>query len=118
MHLRGNFGLLQSSIINQRVVYTVHGIVLRMHQKRRRRLASDRNKWVQLKLVVSSPQAPRIKHYRKVRATAFFIGGVYGRIQTLLEMRAHRRRQVSARRKPEYSDLLRIDMPLRGIKAH
>ncbi len=50
MHFCWNPGLLQRDVVNQRVVDTVHGIILGLQQKRRRRLAGDRNIRIQLKL--------------------------------------------------------------------
>ena len=54
MHLHRNPGLLQRNIIDQRVVYIVHGVILRLQQKRRRRLAGDGDIRIQLKTFLSA----------------------------------------------------------------
>ena len=41
MKLDGNPGLLQSNVVNQRVVHVVHVVILVLQQKRRRRLTAD-----------------------------------------------------------------------------
>ena len=38
MHLHRNPGILQRDVINQRLFDTVHMVILRLHQKRRRRI--------------------------------------------------------------------------------
>ena len=63
-------------------------------------------------------QMARIKRYRKIRTAAFFVGRIDRRIQPLLEMRADGCHQMPACRKPQYADLVRIDMPLRGMKPY
>src|SRR5438105_13174397 len=61
---------------------------------------------------------PRIESDREIRAAARPVGRVHGWVETLLEMCAHRRDHMPAGRKAEYSDLVRIDMPPRGVEAH
>jgi hypothetical protein len=39
----GNPGVLLRNVVNQRLVYTVHVVILRLQQKGRRRLAGDMN---------------------------------------------------------------------------
>jgi hypothetical protein len=56
MHLHGNASLLQRNVVNQRVVYIVHGVILRLQQKRRRRLVGDGDIRIQLKLLIVNPQ--------------------------------------------------------------
>src|SRR5213079_1831941 len=63
-------------------------------------------------------EMPGIDSDGKIRTTALFIRLIYGSIQTRRKMRADRRHQMSARRKSEDSNLARVDMPLRGVRAH
>ena len=63
-------------------------------------------------------QMPWVKSYRKIRAAAFFVRRVHRRVRTLLKMRTDVRHQVSAGRKAEDSNFVRIDMPLLGVKAN
>ena len=119
MHLNGNASFLQRKVVNQRVIYRIDRIVLRLQQKRRRCLASDRNIRIQLKIFRSVLQhVPRIKGHGKVRTTAFFVGCIENGIQALLEIRADRRHEVPACGKAEHSDFVRIDVPLRGVEPH
>jgi hypothetical protein len=131
MHFHGCPSLLQCNVVRQRVVYVVHVVILRLQQKRRRRLASDRNIGIQSKLfigdrlmrrlsnhklsgaLVSIPfrrgkrEMARINGHRKIRAAAFFVGGIYSRVQTLIKVRANSCRQMPAGRKPKQPDLAR-----------
>ncbi len=59
----------------------------------------------------------RIKSDRKIRAAAFFVGGITRRVQTMGKMRAYRGDQMAASRKAKHSDLVRIDVPFGGVKA-
>src|SRR5207249_1075297 len=106
MHLHGDAGVLQCDVVSQRVVYTVHVVILRLQQKCRRRLAGDMEIGIQPKLFIGERQMPRMSNYkffgallsiplrrgnrqvprieshRKIRAAAFFVGGIHCRIQT------------------------------------
>ena len=62
MHLHGNPSLLQRNVVSQRVVYVVHVVILRLQQKRRRRLAGDRNIGIQRKIFIG---------IRRMRTTNF-----------------------------------------------
>jgi hypothetical protein len=95
------------------VLYTIDGIILILQQERRQRLAGDMNIRIQPKTVSGKRQVPRIDSHRKVGAAACFVSRIYSRVQTLLKVRAHRCHQITARRKPQHSNLVRIDMPLR-----
>jgi hypothetical protein len=74
IHLHRNPGLLQCSIITQRLLHTVHVVILILQQERRRRLAGDMaiNIRIQPETVIGERQTPRIDSYRKIRAAAFF----------------------------------------------
>lgn len=63
-------------------------------------------------------QMSRIQSDREIRARALLVSLVRTRIQTLLEVRAYRGDHMPARRHAEDADLVRIDMPLRGMEAH
>jgi hypothetical protein len=43
MHLHRSPSVLQRNVVNQRLVYTVHVVILRLQQKRWRRLTRDMN---------------------------------------------------------------------------
>src|SRR5882724_3035698 len=118
MHLHRNLGLLQPNVVNQRFLYRVYRVILRLHQKRRRRLSSHLNIWIQLELLFVRPQMPRIKRHRKIRPAAFFVRRIHGRIQPPRKMRADIRYQVPACRKSQHANLVRIDVPLRRVQAH
>src|SRR6266540_1845749 len=101
-------------MIDERVLYRIDRIILRLQQERRRRAAGDLNIGIQREVLFGDRQMAWIESDGKIRAAALFVGRVHGRVQTLLEMRAHRGDHMPARRKAEYSDLVRIDMPVRG----
>ena len=61
---------------------------------------------------------PRITSYGKIRAAAFLVRRIHRRIRTLVKMRARRRHHVSAGRKADHPNLVRIDLPLGGVKSH
>ena len=119
VHLHGNSSLLQGCIVTERVLYAVHMVILVLQQKRRRRLAGNisRNIRIQLETVISNGQMAWIKSHRKIRAATYFVGRVGSWVQTLCKMSTDRCYQMSACRKPEHSNLVRIDMPLRGVEA-
>jgi hypothetical protein len=96
MHFYGDAGVLQRNVVNQRVVDTVDGIILSLQQEGRRGLASDTDIRIQLKLFIGNPQMSRIKGHREIRAAAYFIGRIYSRIQTFIEVRADICHQVPA----------------------
>ena len=54
----------------------------------------------------------------KIRTAANVVGCIHGCIGTLREMRADIRHHVPARRKSKHANLVRIDVPLRCVKAH
>ena len=88
MHFCRDPSLLQRDVVNQRVVDTVHGIILGVQQKSRRRPARHRDIGIQLKLVRPNPEVSGVKGHGEIRAAAFFVRRIYSRIQTLVEMRA------------------------------
>ena len=61
---------------------------------------------------------PGIEGDREIGTATFLVGGIDHAIDAPLEVRAHRRHHVSARGKAEDSDFVRIDVPLRGVKAN
>ena len=73
---------------------------------------------IQLKILRLKREMSRIKSHGKIRAAAFLVGRIDGRVQTMPIMRARGRYQMPARRKPKHPDLVRIDMPLRGVEAY
>ena len=83
MHFDGNLRLPQRSIVNQRVLYTVHRVILRLQQKRRRSLVGDMNIRIQLINLGVEREMPRIKSHGKIRAAAFFVCRIDSRVQTL-----------------------------------
>ena len=99
MHLHGNPGVLQRHVVNQRLFDTVHMVILRLQQKRRRRIGGHWNIRIQLKTFIVVPQMSRITRYRKIRAAACFVRRIHRRIRTLGEMRARRRRPYVRRPK-------------------
>jgi len=116
-------GLLQRDVVSQRVVQIVHVV-----------LAGDREIGVQRNTFIGARktirmtdhkllgallgipfrrryrQMARIKNHRKIGAATLFVGGIDSRIQTLRKIRAHRCRQMTARRKPEHANLMGIDV--------
>ena len=52
IHLHGNSSLLQRNVVSQRVVYVVYVVILSLQQKRRRRLAGDREIGIQRKVLI------------------------------------------------------------------
>src|ERR1700737_2591575 len=90
MHLDGNLSVLQGDVVDERLVYIVHGVILRLQQKRRRRLPGDMSTdiRIQLEFFVVNPQMAWINSHRKIRAAAFFVGRIDSRVNTLLKMRS------------------------------
>src|SRR5436190_15948644 len=68
MHFYWNPGVLQRNVVNQRIVDTVHWVILGLQQESRGRPAGDGNIRIQLKLLV--PEMPRIKGHCEIRAAA------------------------------------------------
>ena len=60
---------------------------------------------------------PRIKGHPEIRAAAFLVSRINSRVQALLKCVL-----IAATRcppaEPKHSNLVRIDVPLRGVKAH
>src|SRR5581483_2504433 len=59
-----------------------------------------------------------IDRHRKIGAATLFVGGVDGPIRAPVEICACRRYQMPTRRKSHYSDLVRIDVPLRSVETY
>ena len=96
MHFCRDPGLLQRDVVNQRVVDTVHGIILGVQQKSRRRPARHRDIGIQLKLVRPNLEVSGVKGHGEIRAAAFFVRRIYSRIQTFVKVRADIGHQVPA----------------------
>ncbi len=71
MHLHGNPSLLQRDVVSQRVVYTVHGVILRLQQERRRRLARDMEIGIQRKTFIGNRKMIRMRDHK-------FLGALLG----------------------------------------
>src|SRR6185369_2651363 len=89
----------------------------RLHQERWRRLPRDRNVRIQ-SVSLTSPQMARINCNSKIWTAAFLVSRIARRVQTSLECRADLRHEVSTGRKPKHANLVRIDVPLRGMQSH
>jgi hypothetical protein len=120
MHLNWNSSAPERCIVGQGLLDTVHIVVLVLQQERRRGLTGDvrTNIWLHVKTVPGKREMSGINRYCKVWAAAFFVGGINGGVETLLKMDAHRCDQVSACGKPKDANLMRIDVPLRSVKAN
>jgi hypothetical protein len=133
MHLCRNACILERGKVNQRVLYVVDRIVFSLHQERRRclaghwyvriqsallRLTHDELLFAELRVPLrgGDRQMAGIKKHSKIGTAALLVRVVYRRVQPFLKMRAERRDQTTARRKPDHSDFVRIDVPLRGAK--
>src|ERR1700729_4600132 len=107
MHFHWNLSSLEGNVVSQRVVYVVYVVVLSLQQERRRRLAGDGNFGIQCEIFVSGRgmrnqklfgallripfcrgkrEVTGINRHCKVRAAAFFVGGIDSGVQTLREM--------------------------------
>src|SRR5213080_618103 len=118
VHLRRNAGLPERPIVDERVLYWIYGIVLRLKQERGRRPAGDLNVGVQREVFLADGEMSGIQSHREIRAATLVVGGIHSRVETLLEMGARRGDQVPTRRKAQHSDLPRIDLPLRSLEAY
>jgi hypothetical protein len=96
MHLHRNPGVLQRNVVNQRVVYIIDLVILILQQECGRRLASDRNIWIQLEFLIVNPKMSRIKSHGEIGAAAFFVGHIDSRIQAMLKMCTKCCRQMPA----------------------
>ena len=95
VQLRGNAGLPQGRVIDERVLDRIGGIVLRVEQERRRRVAGDANVRIQLEVLLAHGQMTRIERHGEIRTAAFRVRRVHGLVKTLVEMRADRRQMAA-----------------------
>ena len=118
MHLHGNPGVLQRHVVNQRLFDTVHMVILRLHQKRGRRIGGDRNIRIQLKILIVVPQMSRIKAIaksgRQLSLSAASTAG-YKRLSKCVLIAVT---ICPPGRKADHANLVRINLPLGGVKAH
>src|SRR6266480_2574733 len=118
VHLRRNAGVLQRDVVHERLVHVVDAVRLGLEQKRGRRVARDVNVRIEPELTAfGNPEMSWIQRHREIRTAAFRVGGIHGGVQPRLKMRADRCHEMPARGKPENSNLVRIDMPVSGVKA-
>src|SRR5262245_2332334 len=113
----GHTHVLQCNVVRQGIRRAIHVVIFGMHEERRRRVARDVKIRVQRILAVVKEMSG-IQRYGEIRTTALLVGGIRGWVRTAVKMRAHRGDQMSARGKPEHSDLVWIDVPLHCAKAH
>src|SRR3954468_1504719 len=118
VQLDGNAGLPQRGMIDDRILDWIHGVILRLDQERRRRAAGDPNVGIQREVCFGYGQMSGIESDRKIWSAAYSVGRVDGRIESFVKVGADRRDHVSTRRKSDYSDLVRVEMPLRRVEAH
>ncbi len=78
VHLRGNAGLPERRIVDERVLDRIHRIILRLQQERGRRPAGDLNVGIQREVSLADCQMSRIERHREIRAAALSVGGVHG----------------------------------------
>src|SRR5262245_54345165 len=96
VHLCWNASLRQRRIVDERILDRVYRIILCVKQERGRRPASDVKIGIQLEVFLTDGQMTRIKSDREIGTAARFIGGVYNRVKTLLEMSADRGDHMTA----------------------
>src|SRR5271166_5741175 len=120
MELHGNARLLQRHVVRKRVFYTVYVVVLVLQQECRRGLRRDVSAdiGIQSDAIRRHGKVPRIQSHGEVRTAALIISSIDGLVQTPVEMDAHRRDEVPARRETEHANLVRVDMPLGRMKAY
>jgi hypothetical protein len=103
--------------VRVRVRYVVHLIVLGVQQEGRRRVGADADVRAQAQVRPRRPQVAGVDDNSEVRSAAQLIGGIQRRIRPLREVRADGSGEVPAGGKADYADLVRVDMPLRGVLA-
>src|SRR5262249_27642183 len=69
-------------------------------------------------ILALSLQVSRITHYGEIWAAAYFVGGVYWIVHSLVEVGGCRQCQVAACRESDHADAGRIDAPFRRAVAY
>src|SRR5208337_2922658 len=117
VQFRRDLGILQRLEVNGRVFH-VHRIVLGLHDERWRRFIANVNVGIRREVLFFERQIARIDDHGEVRPATHLICGIHGIIEALLEVRAQSRSKVGSRGEAQDTNAVRVNMPLRSVRAH
>ena len=117
VHLNRHAGVLQSQIVDSRILH-VHWIILRLHNERWWRLLRYMDLRIRREVLFRKRQISRINDNGEVRPATQLISRINRVIKPLIKVCAQSRCQMRASRKPKNSDSLRINVPLRRMRPH
>lgn len=116
VHFGRHAGLFESDVISECLFHTVDVVVLGLEQKCGRHVFGDRNFGIQLIFVRGVlGHVAGIQRDGEIRAAAFAIGGIDGRVGAMIGMGADVGDEVAAGGKAEHADFVRINMPFGGV---
>ena len=107
VHFGRDFGILQREEIDGGVFH-MHGIVFRLNNDSRRSFFRDVNLGIRSEVLFCQCEVAGIDNDGKIRPATDFIRVIHRVIQTLLEVRAERRRKMGPGRESERPDAIRI----------